>query len=40
LYKCSAGIKDEWNNQWWIATHVEDVDDEEMKRMAEKFRRQ
>lgn len=36
----SAGIKDAWNNQWWIATHVEDVDDEEMKRRAEQFRKQ
>ena len=22
----SAGIRDRWNNQWWIATHIEDVD--------------
>lgn len=36
----SAGIKDAWDNQWWIATHVEDVNDEEMKRRAEQFRKQ
>ena len=36
----SAGVKDAWNNQWWIATHIEDVDDEEMKRRAEEFRKQ
>lgn len=36
----SAGIKDAWDNQWWIATHIEDVDDEEMKRRAEEFRKQ
>ena len=36
----SAGIKDAWDNQWWIATHIEDVDEEEMKRRAEKFRKQ
>ena len=36
----SAGIKDAWDNQWWIATHVEDVNDEEMKRRAAEFRKQ
>ena len=33
----SAGVKDEWNNQWWLATHVEDVSDEEMERRKEEF---
>ena len=28
----SAGVKDPAGNQWWIATHVEDVSPEEMKR--------
>ena len=28
----SAGIRDDWNNQWWIATHIEDVSDEEIER--------
>jgi len=36
----SAGIKDPWGNQWWIATHVEDVDEEELERRAEAFRKQ
>src|SRR5688572_3273216 len=27
----SCGIKDSWGNEWWIATHVEDVSDEEME---------
>ena len=36
----SAGIKDAWDNQWWIATHIEDVDEKEMKRRAEEFRKQ
>lgn len=36
----SAGIKDAWNNQWWIATHVEDVGEEEMKKRVEQFRKQ
>jgi PhnB protein len=34
----SAGIKDAWGNEWWIATHVEDVDDEEMEKRAKEFR--
>lgn len=28
----SAGVKDRWNNQWWLATHMEDVTAEEMQR--------
>lgn len=28
----SGGVKDKWGNLWWIATHVEDVDPEEMER--------
>jgi PhnB protein len=36
----SAGIKDTWGNQWWIATHIEDVDEEEMERRAKEFRKQ
>ena len=31
----SAGIKDPSGNIWWIATHVEDVAPDEMKRHAE-----
>lgn len=31
----SGGIVDKHGNQWWIATHIEDVSEEEMaKRMA------
>jgi uncharacterized glyoxalase superfamily protein PhnB len=30
----SAGVKDAWGNTWWIATHVEDVPPEELKRRA------
>lgn len=33
----SSGIADEFGNQWWIATHVEDVSPEEMKRREEEF---
>jgi PhnB protein len=33
----AGAVKDQWGNMWWIATHVEDVDDEELKRRSEKF---
>jgi uncharacterized glyoxalase superfamily protein PhnB len=29
-----AGVEDAAGNQWWIATHVEDVSPEEMRRRA------
>lgn len=32
----TAAVKDKWDNTWWIATHVEDVDREELSRRAEK----
>ncbi len=31
----SAGVQDASGNQWWIATHVEDVSEEEMKKRQE-----
>jgi uncharacterized glyoxalase superfamily protein PhnB len=31
-----AGVRDAAGNSWWLATHVEDVDPEEMKRRAAK----
>ena len=32
----SGGVQDAAGNQWWVATHVEDVSEEEMmRRMAE-----
>jgi uncharacterized glyoxalase superfamily protein PhnB len=34
----SAGVQDSQGNQWWMATHVEDVTPEEMeRRMKEAF---
>ena len=30
-----GGVTDPFGNQWWIATHVEDVSDEELKRRHE-----
>lgn len=31
----NAGVKDPSGNMWWIATHVEDVSPEEIRRRAE-----
>ena len=31
----NAGVKDEFGNLWWIATHVEDVSPEEIARRGE-----
>jgi uncharacterized glyoxalase superfamily protein PhnB len=28
----NAGVQDPWGNQWWIATHIEDVDEVEVQR--------
>ena len=28
----SAGVKDTWGNQWWVATHIEDMSEDEMAR--------
>jgi PhnB protein len=36
----SGGIQDRWNNQWWIATHIEDVNDDEMKKREQQFRKE
>ena len=30
----SAGVKDAFGNQWWMATHIEEVPPEEMQRRA------
>jgi PhnB protein len=36
----SGGVKDAWGNEWWISTHVEDVDEEELERRKKKFEEQ
>lgn len=37
----SAGVKDQFGNQWWIATHKEDLSKEEItKRMDEHMKKQ
>jgi PhnB protein len=30
----TAGVQDAFGNQWWLATHIEDVSAEEMQRRA------
>jgi uncharacterized glyoxalase superfamily protein PhnB len=35
-----AGVKDLAGNQWWIATHVEDVSPEEMQRRSDELMQQ
>jgi PhnB protein len=32
----SAGVEDNFGNQWWIATHVEDVSPEELEKRMKK----
>jgi PhnB protein len=36
----SGCVTDAWGNQWWISTHVEDVDDDELKRRSSASRKQ
>jgi uncharacterized glyoxalase superfamily protein PhnB len=33
-----SGVVDKWGNTWWIATHKEDLDDEELKTREKEFR--
>jgi PhnB protein len=35
-----GGVKDRFGNQWWIATHIEDVSSEEMARREAAMREQ
>jgi PhnB protein len=35
-----AGVKDAFGNTWWIATHIEDVSPEGMKKRAEDLMKQ
>jgi PhnB protein len=36
----NAGIQDPFGNSWGIATHVEDVSPDELKKRAEAFQKQ
>lgn len=33
-----AGVRDAWDNHWWIATHVEDVNEHELRAREQRFR--
>jgi PhnB protein len=33
----SAGLKDAWGNQWWVATHKENLSPDDIKRRYEEF---
>jgi uncharacterized glyoxalase superfamily protein PhnB len=35
----TAAVRDRWSNQWWIATHIEDVGEKEMKKREKEFRK-
>jgi uncharacterized glyoxalase superfamily protein PhnB len=35
----SGGLKDNFGNQWWIGTHIEDVPPEEMKRREDEWKK-
>jgi uncharacterized glyoxalase superfamily protein PhnB len=34
----SGGVQDDFGNQWWIATHKEDLTSEEFNRRVEKMK--
>jgi uncharacterized glyoxalase superfamily protein PhnB len=36
----NAGVKDMCGNSWWIATHIEDVSPEEMRKRAAAMEKQ
>jgi PhnB protein len=36
----TAAVEDAWKNQWWMATHVEDVDPDELLRREAAFRKE
>jgi uncharacterized glyoxalase superfamily protein PhnB len=35
-----GGVRDRWNNHWWIATRTEEVTAEELEQRELRFRRQ
>jgi uncharacterized glyoxalase superfamily protein PhnB len=36
----SGSVRDSFGNQWWIATHIEDLSDEEIHKRMESFSQQ
>ena len=39
LWRSSGGVTDSQGNNWWIATHVEDISEDDMKRAAEEHQK-
>ena len=35
----NAGVKDSFGNQWWFATHIEDVSDAEIAKRAQALKK-
>lgn len=33
----NGGVVDQWGNQWWIGTHVQDMTNEEIDKAAQEF---
>ncbi len=33
----SGGVVDQWGNQWWLGTKIEDVSDEEMEKRHQEY---
>lgn len=33
-----SGIEDKWGNKWWISTHIEDLNEEQIKKREKEFR--
>jgi PhnB protein len=33
----AAAVKDEWGNTWWMATHIEDVEKDELERRSKQM---
>lgn len=31
----NAGVRDKWGNTWWLATHIEDVNEGELQRRSD-----
>jgi uncharacterized glyoxalase superfamily protein PhnB len=36
----TGGVADQFGNQWWISTHIEDVSESELKKREEDFMKQ
>jgi len=36
----AGAVKDKWGNVWWLASHIEDVDDDELEKRAREMQEQ